>query len=97
MRVLSDLQRDVLVRMRATGEPLVRCSGGYWTFPSIAKAAGYRPNPDQLNSWRGGTGDPAWDCGVQTLRALERRGLVSRAANTWHDPWSLTDAGRGAL
>ena len=70
---LTPTQEAALARMIATGQPLVRWPGGFWT------TAGTPQGPFQ---------GPAWSVPKRSMEALERTGLICRAnkyAEEWRD------------
>ena len=83
---LSPTQRETLARMAASTGELFRSRGGFW--------APHEPGRD----WRE---TPTWWVGVQTMRSLERLGLVELRPDQHEPEWCatrrLTDAGRKAL
>lgn len=101
---LSKTQQDVLDEMHRSGEPLVRLSGGFWTFPSIAKQSGYKPTTTFSNTarqsghepatdtyWKAAPGStyPTWYAGIRTLRSLERRGYLRHDPNSKAPDWAV--------
>ena len=74
---LSATQRgvlDVLATLPTANQRLVRWPGGFWTHPQAREV---RP------------GVPDWSIGVQTVRSMERAGLLVRAGEhpeEWRDP-----------
>jgi len=67
---LSPTQALTIERMRAGGE-LARVAGGFWCTADTARD--YR-------------GVPVWSVNIQTVRALERLGLVERC-NRFPEDW----------
>jgi hypothetical protein len=78
--------------MVATGEPLVRLTGGFWTLPTI---------PRRTRTSGGATYEvPDWWVLVGTVKAMDARAWLVRACRlpeAWQDDRLLTDAGRAAL
>jgi hypothetical protein len=71
---LSPTQSRTLEVVYRNGGKLVRRSGGFWTYPGCAE---------------GKAGIPEFWIGVQTVRALETKGLLKRtheSADEWNDP-----------
>jgi hypothetical protein len=70
---LSPTQADALDVIARNGGSIIRRAGGFWTFPACAET---RP------------GVPAWSISVQTVRALEAKGKLTRAHINaeWCDP-----------
>lgn len=70
---LSGIQQNVLVVLAEhPGVPLVRRDGGFWTWQGC---------PEQ-------NGVPAWFVTVQTVRAMERAGVLRRSGRyraEWQD------------
>jgi hypothetical protein len=90
---LTTTQQDVVERMKATNEPLVRLSGGFWTLPSIAKAAGYtlvesRKGDPYWKSVAESAAAPSWWVGIQTLRALAKKGVLRHDTNSKDPEWA---------
>lgn len=89
---LSETQQDVITEMERSGEPLVRLSGGFWTFPSIAERSGYElvTKRDGDTYWKAAPGStyPAWSAGVRTLRSLEKRGYLRRDPESKSPEWA---------
>lgn len=70
-RQVTSTQQDVIVQLATTGACLVRLQGGFWTTAGRpANAAGI---PDWWVSW-------------QTVRAMERKGLLVRM-HTFQEDW----------
>lgn len=79
---------EALVRMREHGERIERRPGGFWCPPDT------KPEGAQVGTKRPA---PEWWCPVNTVAALERRGLVERAnkhREAWKDDRILTPEGR---
>lgn len=79
---LSEVQADVLAVMMVHGGRLVREPGGFWTVAGVARSG-------RDGEW------PAWSVTVQTVRAMEKKGLIGREGifSEWQDPRVLTKAG----
>ena len=80
--------------MVATGEPLVRLPGGFWTLASVSRRrVAPAPGSDAYEV-------PAWFIPVGTVKAMDARAWLVRACRfpeAWRDDRILTDAGRAAL
>lgn len=72
----SRTQVDVVSRMAATDDPLVRIEGGFWTLDCLAGG------PVNHN------GAPSWWTSIHTVRALERRGILEARGDQplWRRP-----------
>lgn len=85
----NEVLLDALRRLVAAKQPLVRRAGGLWCVADSAE--------DTLvpRAWR----DGEWGIGILTVRAMERRGYLSRigrlgaAADVFDDPRVITDLG----
>jgi len=93
---LSLTQIDVIEHMEAAQEPIIRVQGGFWTFPDMARAAGYEIVQDQYKSpyWRAGglVKRIEWWTSSQTLEALAKKGAVKKIADDgprWRQPYEL--------
>lgn len=78
-RLMSDTQVQVREQMLSSGQPMVRRRGGFWTYRGCANKPGDR--------WV-----PIWWVGVQTIRAMEKHGLLVRLhvhADEWRDSRGL--------
>jgi GNAT superfamily N-acetyltransferase len=87
----SETQRKMLEAMVAGNGTIWRVKGGFWV---TKEPLGFRP--DGLPMYAEGQSS----CGVQTVRALEKAGLVIRTnafPEEWRDTRRITDAGRNAL
>jgi hypothetical protein len=86
---MSDVQIDVLRRLVAAKQPLVRRAGGVWC---VADSAEDTRLP---RAWQRGE----WSIGLQTVRAMERRGHLARVgrlgavSDVFDDPRVITDLG----
>ena len=80
---LSDTQKATLEAMRTHGGELVRLRGGFWTWRNHTERS---------------VGVPAWSCELGTLRALEKRGLVTLIveSQTFYTLARITEAGQAA-
>ena len=82
-------QAKVLRAMAADGERIVRLPGGFWVTPSVT-----------LDTIRSAPyAEPKPYTSIQTVRAMERKGLVERTheyPEEWRDTRRLTAAGRAA-
>lgn len=82
---VSPTQMEVLRRLDShpTGR-IVREPGGFWTTPLCPRG-----------TYCGGTA-PEWNVNIQTVRAMERAGLleVASAGPEWLADRKITDAGR---
>lgn len=82
---VSETQLDVLGQMRESGK-IERLSGGFWTTPGMS----FDPR-----------GAPDWHVTVQTIRAMEKKGLLERREGESEPEWCaaryLTDLGRQVL
>lgn len=70
---LSPSQEEVVRRLRESGQDLVRVLGGFWTLRALGE-------PFQ--------GVPAWYVTTNTVKAMERRGLLERTSEYpeyWRD------------
>ena len=88
----SQTQIDVLRRVAAAGQPLVRRTGGFW---SVADSAADALVP---RAWTRGE----FFVSFQTVKALEKKGLVARVGRAgrradFDDPRVITDFGRIVL
>lgn len=75
-------QTRVLEHLRAHGGVLVRWRGGFWTTPDT---------PVELRT--GSVLIPKWYAQIQTVRAMERKGLLvrtNRFLEEWRDDRRLT-------
>jgi hypothetical protein len=93
---LSPSQRETLEAMARADGRIFRLGGGFWTTSTFAK-----PWPE---GWHGATSvEPpreAWWTGIQTVRSLERLGLVERAGvmePDWKAARRITDRGRALV
>lgn len=81
-------QAEALRRMAAANAPLARQPGGFWTLKE-ASPSPWTPRPGGL--------ERSWYIDIQTVRAMERKGLVERT-NVWPEEWrderQLTPTGR---
>jgi hypothetical protein len=78
----SPAQLEVILKLTEPGEPgvLERWPGGFWTTPGMER---------ESHGW------PVWSVTVQTVRAMERLGLLRRLhryPEEWRDDRELTDA-----
>ena len=82
---VSSTQLEVILKLTEPGSPgvLERWPGGFWTVPGAAF------------EHRGGYDVPAWHTGTQTVRSMERHGLLRRTGRypeEWKDDRELTEA-----
>ena len=63
---MSKTQKEVIRIMEKYGNKLIRWPGGFWTYEGATIR--YRPFGDHPV--------PVWYCGVRTLRAMHKKGLV---------------------
>jgi hypothetical protein len=76
---LSKTQTEVVRRLKETGKPLQRWPGGFWTTEQ-PPAAMNKPAPE-------------WWCGTQTVRVLERVGVIvpkDQKRDWWKQHYVLT-------
>ena len=80
---LTETQQKTLAAMREHDGELVRLTGGFWTWRDCPRVK---------------LGVPSWYCDMNTLRALEKRGLVTllQEALSYHTLARLTEAGKVA-
>ncbi len=91
---MTPTQAEVVRRMAATGEPLVRLPGGFWTLASVPRR--HRPEAPGSSAYE----VPAWHVPAGTVKAMDARAWLVRACRfpeAWRDDRLLTDAGRAAL
>lgn len=77
----SKTQQGVIDKLRETHAVLVRVPGGFWTFDRC-----------DVNA----AGIPAWWVTWQTVRAMERQGLLQRTGRfteSWRDDRALVESG----
>lgn len=75
-------QQQVIDKLKEHPAHLVRLPGGFWTFDGC-----------QVNQ----AGIPAWWVTWQTVRAMDRKGLLTRVhvhADAWKDHRALTEGER---
>jgi hypothetical protein len=82
MTALSLTQLEVIEQLTEPGSPgvLERWTGGFWTLPGMAR---------ESHGW------PVWSTTVQTVQAMERKGLLRRTyryPEEWRDDRELTKA-----
>jgi hypothetical protein len=89
---LSATMIDVLAHIK-DGRPIFRFPGGFWIVEE----------PTSKNVWGApldAEGNSVWSTGIQTIRAMETRGLLQRT-NKWPEEWRdervITDQGKAAL
>lgn len=81
MAKLSKTQQAVVDQLRATGGPLVRSAGGFWSYAGCA-----------VN----GLGWPTWSVTSQTVEAMTTHGVLKRTGrypdprDAWRDDRVLT-------
>ena len=89
---LNPVQRVVLEHMK-DGKPIIRFPGGFWIVDTPAGKDKWGVPLDA----KGGT---LWHTGVQTIRAMEKRGWIQRT-NKWPEEWrderTITNEGLTAL
>jgi hypothetical protein len=88
----SQTQIDVLRRIAAAGQPIVRRAGGFW---SVADSAADTLIP---RAWTRGE----FFVSFSTVKALEKKGLVTRVGRAgrpadFDDPRAITALGRVVL
>lgn len=79
MTKLSATQHAVIERMLETGQPLERWRGGFWTI----KGCPYTLRRDAVGDMYR---SPDWHVGTNTVKAMERAGLLKRA-NVHGEEW----------
>jgi len=83
MTKLSPTQQEVLDRMKESGAPMIRLPGGFWTYQGC------------LTRLSQGYDVPEWHVSVQTIRAMEKKGLLVRSnllVEEWKDPRVLPES-----
>jgi hypothetical protein len=86
---ITDAQRAALALL--ADDMLVRWQGGWWA---------HAKEPVARKQWPTDHDVPTRSTTIQTLRALEKRGLARRVESglpEWRDPRRITPAGRAAL
>lgn len=85
---LSHTMLEVLRRLLRDGGRLYPWPGGFWTT---------QPAPE---GWRSGWPTGRWYASTNTVRAMERHGLLERCfedTREWRDVRRITEAGRQAV
>ena len=78
---MSEPQKETLAAMREHGGELIRMGGGFWTWRNCSQVK---------------VGVPAWYCTVGTLRALEKKGMITliQENRSFYTLARLTEAGK---
>lgn len=79
LKAVTPTQLQVIAKLGETGSFLVRVDGGFWTYDGCGCNAAGHPN---------------WWVTVQTVRAMERKGLLQRDGfyvEEWKDHRSLAN------
>ena len=82
----SEVQLETLRRMAASPDKAIhRWPGGFWTTSDTPGLPLFRGTKEE----RGRNDVPEWYVSIQTIRAMERQGLIIRNY-TYHEEWKDT-------
>ncbi len=95
---LSKTQKAVVLKLREQGNaPIVRWPGGFWTFDGCQALTGKQAELYQRDDPKRPVAIPEWSVTVQTVRALENMGYLTRLLShpeEWRDSRGLTELGK---
>lgn len=85
----SQIQQKAIAYLRENGGILERWPGGFWTVPgtpSSRKSFAYVEGPGMTPDGPQGQAVPDWYIGTNTVRALEKKGVLERM-NVYPEEW----------